>query len=235
MKFFIVLTFCCQFIFAQDLHWVKDHEDSGFSIYTRQVKDSKILGIKAEGIIEAPLPAVMANLRNVEQSTDWTPGQLEKYSIDDISDLEAITFTLSDLPWPLSDRDMILHNKLFINKERQLLFVLSKSVEHEKNKAPKDGIVRAHVEYANIGLRPIDANKTYIELTTLVNPKGSIPVWVINFYQTKWPVEFLQALEKHSKIKSPPLRPGLREYLKKLLKILNMPKDMFDAKLSQKK
>ena len=212
---------------VDDGGWVKDHVKHGLTVYTRKVADSSILGIKTEGVINAPLPSIMANLRDVENSTEWIPDQISKITIEDVNDRKAITLSVSSMPWPLYDRELLLVNELKLDKKRKLLFVLSNSLEMPEIKV-KDGQIRAHIGYSNMGMKPVGRNKTYVELTAFVDPKGSIPTWVTNFFQVKWPVQFLKDLEKRSNEVKPPLRPGLQKMLKDLLKLHNLPEDLFN-------
>ncbi len=226
-----MILITCQQVFGMGAFfnkgWKKEKSREGFSVYTRDEPNSDLVGIKVEGNIKATLPCAMSTLREVEGAVEWIPGQISKTTIENISDLEAITYSLSDLPWPLSNREMVLHNKLHLDLKKDLLFVISKTVVHPKYKRVADGTVRAIVHYSNIGLRPIDKNTTFIDLTVFVDPKGSIPSWVVNFYQQGWPVEFLKALETRCGETKPKLLPGLRRYMNRLLKHMKLPRNMF--------
>ena len=123
------------------------------------------------------------------------------------------------MSWPVYDRTLILHNKLHLDKERKLLFVLSKTVPHKKAPQP-ERTIEAFVGYSNMGFRPVSRNKTYVELTAFIDPRGSIPSWLINFYQTSWPVDFLEAVEKRANEHNNPLRPGLQTMLDELLSLM---------------
>lgn len=211
---------------ADDGRWKQDRYYHGFKIFTRDEEGTDILGIKAEGILDASIIDLMANLRDVEGSTDWTPNQVSKITIENKSDIEAVTASLTDMPWPLKNRSLILNNKLVLDEKRKLLFVLSHSVTHPKTPEFKDSIL-ASVRYSNIGFRPISKNKTYAEMTVFVNPNGSIPKFLINFYQKKFPVKFLKELERRATTHKMVLLPGIKEMFLKLLSIINMPETIF--------
>ena len=202
--------------------WKKAKEKRGFTIYIRKrsVAETDILPIKVEGVINAPIGNIMENLRTIEGSETWTPDLLAKTTLKDLGPREAITYSLTDMPWPIYDRRLILHNKLYLDKKRRLLFVLSKTVKFDPHPKP-EGTIEANIGYSNMGFRPINRDQTYVELTAFIEPRGSIPSWIINFYQTSWPVEFLEAVEKRSSITRVPLRPGLRLMLADLLKEMN--------------
>lgn len=199
--------------------WEFIKETNGFKIYSRQMPGSNIMGFKVEGHINAPIIDLMATLRDVDYSTQWQPDLLEKTSIEDRGAQEALTYSRVDMPWPLDDRDYVLHNQLLLDKERNLLFVISKSTEHPKY-GPRKGAVRAKIGYSNIGLRPVTKSRTYVEWTLFGDPKGNIPGWVVNFYQRSFPISFFKTLENRANSKKIPVLPGLRKILSSLHKSL---------------
>lgn len=197
--------------------WKFIKEKKSFKIYSRQMPGSNILGFKVEGHINAPLIDLMATLRDVDYSTQWQPDLLQKISIEDRGPTEAITYSRVDMPWPLDDRDYVLHNKLSLDKKRNLLFVMSKSTTHASY-ASKKGAVRANIGYSNIGLRPVSKSRTYVEWTLFGDPRGNIPGWVVNFYQQSFPVSFFKTLENRANSKKIPVMPGLKKMLTDLHK-----------------
>ena len=119
---------------------------------------------------------------------------------------------------------------LNFNKKKKLLFVYSKSVNHPKIPILEKGRIRAVVAYSNIGIRPVSPKRTYVELTILADPKGSIPAWLVNFFQKKWPVAFLKALEKRSQTGVSKLARPLKLKIAELLKSMKLPKTYFSYK-----
>jgi hypothetical protein len=206
-------------VLYDDGKWEKIISESGLNVFTRQMPNSKILGFKLEGTISAPIDQIMENMRDVERNAEWTPDLAEKITIQEISDVEAITYSRNDLSWPISDRDFVTHNKLFIHKERKLLYVMTKSII-DKRFPPLRGVVRAWLSYSNIGLRPLSERKTYVEWTIFADPKGNIPTWLVNFYQRGFPIKFFKAVEKRAQSTNLKLRPGLQSILEELRQIL---------------
>ncbi len=209
-----------------DGKWEKILSEDGLNVFTRKMPNSKILGFKLEGVIDAPIEQIMENMRSVETSAEWTPDLAEKTTIEEISDAEAITYSRNDLTWPVSDRDFVTHNKLFLHKERKLLYVMTKSIIDQRS-PPRKGIVRAWLSYSNIGLRPISPTRTYVEWTIFADPKGNIPTWVVNFYQRGFPVKFFKAVEKRAQSTNYKLRKGLQGMLDELRRLINEDKKVF--------
>lgn len=212
---------------ANDGHWIKDRVLNGYTLYTREKPQTSILPLKVEGIINASIDHIMENLRSVDGSETWTPDLIKKTTLKDIDPRTAITYSLTDMPWPVYDRRLILHNELKLDRERKLLFILSKSVPFPGAPAPADTI-EAYIGHANMGFRPVTKDQTYVELTAFIDPKGSIPHWIINFYQKSWPIKFLRALEERSQTHRVNLRPGLKPMLSELLQIMQWDKKTFD-------
>ena len=217
----IFLLPCCVLASNLDKGWKKHPSKRGYSVYTREESNSDIVGIRVEGVVNAPIESILSNMRLVEGSEKWTPALRKKVTIKNTSDLEAITYTLNKMPWPLWDRELILHNILKLDKEKKLLYVLSKSVHKDYPNYPKEKeTIMADIRYSNMGFRPIGPNKTFIELTAFVDPKGSIPAWMVNFYQKKWPIKFLTAIEKRANVHKPPLLPGIQAMLDDLRSVM---------------
>ena len=202
-------------------NWEHLLSDGGFEVYGQKIPGSDIFASKVVGNLNAPIQNILTVLRDVENSHIWIPGMIEKTTIKNISDIEAYTYSADHLPWPFTDRDMVLHNKLVLDYEKKLLCVETKSVELP-NHPLKDGLIRANLRYSNLGTRPVDEHKTYVEMVLFIDPMGHIPDWLVNMLQKGWIINFLAGLEKRSsevgKIK---LKKGIENQLLVLDKLLN--------------
>jgi len=203
-----------------DHGWEKKLVKNGITIYAQKSPHSSILGLKATGILKAPVDQLMAVLREVEISEEWMPHIKEKYTVRDFSDLEAITYSINKLPWPFADREMLLHNRLRLDKENKYLVVDVYSVNLLDIPVKKSS-VRAHMYCGRTLLRPAGENRTEVELILYIDPKGSIPVWLVNMVQKTMPYNFLTALEQKAMASRYELRPGLRKMLDSLLTLLD--------------
>ncbi len=194
-----LLFFAGADLFAKDDDgWRKISQKDGIKVYTKQTKDSPIQYLRAKGKIEASVENICAILRNVEHATKWTPNLLVRRYVENISDTEAILYDVSNMPWPVIDREMVLHHKLSTSADKEFLVLSFKSIEHPSMKKKTENI-RAQVKLGEIKFKPVDGGeKTYIEMTVLVDPAGSIPVWVVNLLQVSIPYDFLMALNTYA-------------------------------------
>ncbi|MBT3583568.1 MAG: hypothetical protein HN509_01570 [Halobacteriovoraceae bacterium] len=223
--FLILICFCHSSVAGdppitgifKESSWDLIGEVDGYKVYSRKMPKSQIMGFKIEGVLKAPIENIIANIRHVESSSKWMPNLIKKITLKEISDKEAITYSINDFPWPFNDRDFILHNKLHLHREKKLLYVLSKSVEHSAY-PPGEKLVRAVVGYSNMGLRPAfnNPNYTYFVWSIYGDPRGNIPSWVVNFFQKGFPVDFFHATEERSILKKRVLLPGLQKMVDQL-------------------
>ena len=214
--------------------WEKSSSRDGLTLFIRKNKNSQVLELKVDGILGVPLPKVMASLRDVESSIVWIPDLKKKFTLKDMGDVEAVTYSLTDLPWPFYDRHMILSNKLFLDPARKLLVIYSQSIDPTGFEKLTKGSVGAQMEYGYVAMRPVSPQRTYVKMIALVDPRGAIPSWIVNFFQKEWPIDFFKALEAHcQKSKTTSLNPGLQKMMHELLKRMGWPPDAFKAPRAQ--
>ena len=222
MKLFLLFLFLLPLnLFADELSnhfsdtdWKKVYNKDGVLVHSQKDKNSNLFGFKAEAVLDAKLENVLQVLRNVEGTVKWAPNMVEKKTIVNVSDLKAITYNNNDVPWPAADRDMILVNEIRLDKKNKVLVVDTHSVVHESYPA-FEGTVRAKMPYGTLEFRR-DSGKSWVRMTILVDPKGSIPVWLVNMLQKRLPLQFLKALEKESQLPKGQNLPGIKKLLEEL-------------------
>jgi len=200
--------------------WQEISYVDGITVYSQKLLDFEVLAFKAEGILEAPIEQVMEVLRKVEISKDWMPDISEKYTVKDLSDYEAITYSVNELPWPFADRELLLHNKLSIDREDNYLVVDVYSIDRKSHPVQSEN-VRAQMKCGRTRIRPAGNRQTEIELTIFVDPAGDIPVWLVNLLQRSMPLEFLKELEKKAQTTNYALRPVFRAVLNELIALID--------------
>lgn len=196
--------------------WTSTTTKEGIDVYSRKSVNSSINSLRAEGVIHAKVGQIVAILRDVNSATDWVPNLVQRRYVEHISDREAILYDVSEMPWPVKDRDLVVHHKLSISADNKFLILNFKSVKHNSKKEGKDR-VRAQIHFGKIEFFP-KGNQTFVRLEMLVDPMGKIPKWVVNFLQVKMPSEFLIAMNKFSaKTTLKPL-PGIQELIDQLIR-----------------
>lgn len=99
--------------------WQTIFSDQGLTVYSQRIEGSKVLAFKADRFIEAPLDQIMEVMRWVEIVDEWMPDIREKFTLEIVSDFEVITYSINRLPFPFSDRELILHNSVRLDSKRR--------------------------------------------------------------------------------------------------------------------
>ena len=202
-----------------DGSWQKIFRQNGITVYSQKAAGSHILAFRAAGILRAGTDQVIEVLRKVEISGEWMPDVVARYTLEDFSDLEAITYSINPLPWPFADREMVLRNSLRLDPKNKVLVLDTYSVD--PGGAPrKKGTVRAHLHRGRTLVRPAGPDRTEIDLRVLVDPGGYIPAWLANLSQRHMPYDFLRALEEKAANTDFPLRPAFRRMLNDLIALM---------------
>ncbi len=204
--------------------WEQISEGNNLSVYVFE-NDGSIYTFQAIGTLRAPIDKLLAVLRDVESAPRWNPDIKYKITLKNISDVEAITYNLNEFSWPVSNRDFVLHNLLSLDRENRFLMVRVKSTTFHSH-PPFGDNVRGDVRFATLYLRPAKDSSTDVRLLVNVDPRGSIPKWLVNWIQEQWPRNYLVSLEQEANRTTLELNPGIRSLLKQLDVLLKQPKDL---------
>jgi hypothetical protein len=199
--------------------WQQIYQKGGITVYSQKVPISDVMAFRAASLLDAPVEQVMEVLRRVEITGEWMPDIVVKYAVNEWSDFEAITFSINEMPWPISDRELLLYNRLRLDRNRKFLVVEVYSVE-DKSLPVARGNVRAHMHCGETLVRPAGDGRTQVELILFVDPKGFIPAWLVNLFQKMLRYNFLKALEEKAAVSHYPLRPSYQQMLSELKSIL---------------
>ena len=121
------------------------------------------------------------------------------------------------MPWPVQDRELLLHHRLLHTEGRKRLLLVFESTHQEKFKTGK-GSVLAKVHTGKMYFQPLKNNLTEIELFLHVDPKGEIPIWLINLLQIQMPYDLISAIRKHAPENNSKYLPGIKKMVDELSK-----------------
>jgi hypothetical protein len=181
----------------QAAEWKKIDDRDGVVIYSKKESNSKLMAFKGNTIVNMNLGKLLAVLRDVQTANEWDKNLRLKRTIEDISDIQAHTYSIVRMPWPFKDRDLVLDNKLYFDDKTKELVVIGNSIDRPDYPTFKK-YIRARINYAEVRFTPINENQVRISLQAHVDPMGSIPTWIVNWVQKDMPYDFIKNLEKFS-------------------------------------
>jgi hypothetical protein len=172
------------FCFTQ-YNWKLEKQKNGISVYLSDVKESSFKAVKVECNLTGTYSKLIALLINVSQFNTWIYNNKTSSILKQNSPLDFIYYSETQMPWPLSNRDAIIHLK--INTDSLPRF-LSISGSGEPDFLPKiSGKVRVPDYKANWKITMPSDKTIQINYLLEINPGGSIPAWVANSFADKGP------------------------------------------------
>lgn len=151
---------------ATDAPWTLEKEDGGIALYSRPVADSPFLAVKAIATIDAPAEKVAQLLGDGNGCSAWRAMCKSSEVLSAVSDSESLVYLVLDLPWPVSDRDLVVRSIAHVDAQSQTLHVKLESASAEH---PVQDYVRAESsgEYELKVIGATQSQFTYIQHTDI--------------------------------------------------------------------
>lgn len=191
--------------------WNLAKESDGVSVYTRAVEGSEYLAFRGETVVEGSVAALVSILYDTPAAPEWLHQCRFAMTLEEKSFEENYIFQVYDLPFPVSDRQVILHSTLFLTQEGARLetkeangYCAGRQSGRCRQIQEKALIAftrsRGHYTFTHL-----DANRTKVVWQQHTEPGGRIPVWLVNMLVVDIPFNSLrniQALVKTDKYRN---------------------------------
>jgi hypothetical protein len=175
-------------------NWKLSKEKDGIRIFQSDVQHSNIKCIKVECTLEGNYDKLVAVLNDVNHQKDWVYNNKNAYLLKRISPDEFYYYSETYLPWPMSNRDAVVHLKMNKDKEDRYLKI---SAVSEPNYIPvkKD---KVRVPRLNISWYVTMPASQKINIVYIFDgdPGGNIPSWLVNMFTDKGPYETFKKLSE---------------------------------------
>jgi hypothetical protein len=191
-----ILFFSFSFLFIQtafsQYNWKLTKSSGRVSVYQSPIKNSAYKAIKVECTLEGSYDKLLSVITNVNHYKDWVYNNKTSALLKTASPSEFYYYSETSLPWPMSNRDAVIHTT--ITRDGQDRFLKITSVNYAGLVAKKSGKVR--VPYSNINwyVTMPSAKSIHIVYTFEADPGGSMPGWLVNSFADKGPFESFKKL-----------------------------------------
>jgi hypothetical protein len=173
-------------------NWKLSKDKDGIKVYESDIKNSNFKSIKVECDLEGDADKFFSVMNDVSHYKDWIYHAKTSYILKRISPFEFYYYEETFLPWPLSNRDAVLH--LRIDKDSLGRFV-NVNITSVPNYIPeKSGLVRVPHLLLNWTTNSISANALHHVYIFEIDPGGSLPAWLVNMFADKGPYETFRQL-----------------------------------------
>ncbi len=177
---------------AQNDGWVLKNEKDAVKVYYR--KTSGIYELKLATSIKVPLSGIVHLFDEVAKYPVWGYKVAESRLLKRVSPTEMYYYSRIDFPWPMSDRDVVLHTKLEQDPHSLAVYSVSTAVDGYLPEV-KD-VIRIKKATTKWTLIPGAGGWLYVEYYLYSDPGGSIPDWAINLALDMGPRETIKRMRE---------------------------------------
>lgn len=198
-----VLFLLPNIIFAGN--WQTLAKKDGITVAKQRVEGSSLLRFRGTGVIRTDIVTLLFNIQDVKNHYKWMGKMYGQKMIERPSDYEAIYYAAMKAPWPIFDRDYVIHVRLKPNLEKQFLVLVAKETKHSKYPVYSNK-VRMPLARFSWYLKPLKQDGglyTWVNMTFRIDPGGLLPNWAINFVTKKFAYLMIKRLRREVKKNKP--------------------------------
>jgi hypothetical protein len=184
----IVLTAFSQY------KWKLTKDKDGIKVYQAENPKSKFKSIKVECTLQGTFDKLIAILTDIDHLKEWVYNMKTSYLIKKISPYDLYYYSETTIPWPMDNRDAVVH--LRISKDSLQRFLKVSSAAENRFVPEKDGKVRIVYSSVNWYVTMPTTRTITIVYTFEADPGGSLPSWLVNSFADKGPYESFKKLSE---------------------------------------
>ncbi len=192
LKLFIVFNILIfNTIHAQkNQEWTLKNNKDGVKVFYRKTSD--VHEVKLTSSIETRLSGIIQLFSEVENYPLWGYRIIESKLLKKVSDQEMYYYSKIDFPWPLNDRDLVMHT--FLEQDSTTKVITARSKAAPDFIPENEDVVRIKTCNTTWKLHPGTSGWMYLEYYIYSNPGGNIPDWAINLGIDVGPRETIKSI-----------------------------------------
>ncbi len=193
----ICLVIACTVSLAADKKeavWTLVKNKKGVKVYTRKVDGIDFKEFKGVITLKTSLTSLVALVGDTESLPDWIENCAKVQLLNRVSERETYAYTLSKAPWPVMDRDAVVHNLLAQDSDTGVITVRQTGKpDHIK---PKKNIIRVKRIEGFWQFTPQEDGAVEVVYQVLSDPSGALPAWLVNSSVVSQPYKTLLKMKK---------------------------------------
>lgn len=171
--------------------WELAKNEDGIKVYTRQKEGSKIKEFKAITTVSTKMVVLEMLIEKVSEYPKWQANVTSARILKKVSQNEQYIYYTSDVPWPITDRDIALH-WIKTNNNGTITYTLNCTPDYIEE---QDNFLRIKEAKGIWLFVPTDTNNIEITYQFYGDPAGSLPNWIINLFIVDGPFETLKNIK----------------------------------------
>ncbi len=167
--------------------WEQLSDEDGIKVWRREVEGSPVVAVKGEATFATSIAKLAGVLKDTSREKEWVCSLGEARVLKVVSPTVWIEYNRLEAPWPVSDRDFVIRTEIKVDKQKKAVTFDIKSVEEPSCPPNEDKAVRGELVASTYQLQGLEDGRTRVTVEIQVDPKGSLPKWLVNWAQKGWP------------------------------------------------
>jgi len=161
----------------------------------KKIDGQPVNAVKVEAMLDAKMVTLLMLLSAPDLYLQWVP-VLSEFELIQSADKAGVSYSymVSELPWPVKNRDATMKTLTTFNKESGTVVIESEVVSGQKPKVA--GLVRVPLAYNKWTITPISENSQKLEIVWHSDPGGKLPKWLLNMFVTQVPKRSFSNIRK---------------------------------------
>jgi hypothetical protein len=183
-------------------NWQLAKEQDGIKVFLKNAEGSGIKMLRVECELAARQEAVLALLLDIPASEKWIPQTKTWRYLRRPSLTECYYYSELSIPWPVSNRDYVVHLKAWQHPVTKVITVDADVIDGEVPEI--EGIVRVHVSTVKWILYSTQTGHTKLVYQLFTDPGGNLPSWVVNYFAKQAAIDIVKKMREL--VQQPPYR-----------------------------
>ncbi|WP_338352670.1 START domain-containing protein [Thalassolituus oleivorans] len=179
---------------ADDWNEATYDEEDDIRVYTRHVEGSDTLAFKAITHVTGRLTAGVALLQDAQRTKDWVFNCKIMEEIELISDTQGIYYMITNMPWPVKDRDSITETR--VSQDQESLVVRVDMKARNDVFPSNDDFIRIREMNGYWLFTPKEGNQIEVIYEAHADPGGGLPSWLVNSFLVDAPLNTLRGFRQ---------------------------------------
>lgn len=194
---YMALVLCANLALTAPAHaeeWQLTKDKDEVKVYTRAVPNSPLKEFRGVTHINTSITSLVALLDDPAACVDWMHNCKDQKILDRPNLKEKYTYNHIGAPWPVKDRDMVVHS--FAEQDPNTHRVHIKLTATKGYQAEESGIVRVTDMHGYWDFNPQPNGTVKVTYQMFIDPAGSIPTAIINSTAVDTPFNTLKNMRK---------------------------------------
>ncbi len=181
---------------ASTKHWELVTDKDGIKVWVLEIPGQDLPGFRGVTSMNASIEEIVDIVLDVKRHTEWQWNCLESREVGWITETSGLLYNKVNAPWPIWDRDVLLHVAWRYTPNKEALTFRFKNVE-DPRVPPENRVVRMPRLEGFFRLwQSNKPNVTNVLYQVEVDIAGNVPDFLARRYARKLPYETLDALRE---------------------------------------